>query len=398
MRLLRVTTGLGSLAYLTLALIDFFRVEQSLPRTLAVVLLAAGFCGVTVQAYFRSQWSPDLYPDQPGHPLTRQAERLMWIRAVVTTLLVLLWRPFDALGLWILGQSIAVKRGLRGWWTFYLLGLGLFAYGQGALDPPVTVSQLSTFAGRVGMWLALLTLLFFFVRDSVTRDGLLAQLRVAHEELRRRNEVDAENAALRERTRLARDVHDLMGRSLVQLSVQLEVALRLTEKRPSQVAPVLAGALGGVRESMRELRRSLQGLRDSALDGRELEEAVVELLRSESSVGSLQLRWEVAGDLKLPPGVQDVLWRVLQEALNNVRKHAQATSVNVELRRTPQEVLLRVTDDGVGPETPQDVQAQLGFGLRGMRERCESCQGELRLLRAPAGGTVLEARLPLKEA
>jgi signal transduction histidine kinase len=233
------------------------------------------------------------------------------------------------------------------------------------------------------------------VATSGERGQMILALEAAKRDLELARERELELAALRERERLARDLHDTLGHALVTLTVQLEAAQRLQAADPARVPALLAELQKLTRSSMDGLRRSLANLRTSGLGDRPL-------------VGSLQILCAEAGrrsgaavDCRLtegadalPPAVAEVLWRVVQEGLTNVEKHAQAQHVAVNLSLPSKEVVLRVSDDGVG--LPPGAEEKPGhYGLRGLRERVEGLGGTFWLTSAEPRGTLIEARIPL---
>lgn len=250
----------------------------------------------------------------------------------------------------------------------------------GAVSLAVTVSALGLFLNRLTV-------------TSIERGELIRELEAAKGQLELAREKDAELAALRERERLARDLHDSLGHGLVTLTVQLEAVQRLVTVDPIRAAAMIDGMKELTRTSMEEVRRSLAGLRAPGLGERPLRSALEELCRDTGKEG---LRVECrlgAGSDRLTPAVGETLWRVAQEGLHNVVRHARARTAEVSLELQPAEAVLAVSDDGVG--LPPDVQGREGhYGLRGLRERVEGLGGRLAIA-SGSSGTRLEARLPL---
>jgi signal transduction histidine kinase len=248
------------------------------------------------------------------------------------------------------------------------------------------------------MVVPLSALVLFMGRTIVTsgeRGKLILELEAAKRELELARQRDAELAALRERERLARDLHDNLGHSLVTMTVQLEAAQRLISVDPARTAVALEEMKTLSRSSMESLRRSLDNLRAPGLGDKPLTEALQSLCAETSRRTGLKIDCQIAeGANGLPPAVAETLWHVAQEGLTNVEKHAQAQQAAVNLGLQPQLVLLRVSDDGVG--LPPDAERKPGhYGLRGMRERVEGVGGTFVLTTAPPKGTIVEARVPL---
>lgn len=245
-------------------------------------------------------------------------------------------------------------------------------------------------------WLSF-TGLFLFIHylgdSNQKRAKLILELQAAQKELEASRQREAELAVLRERERLARDLHDSLGYALVALSVQLEAVQRLYKVDPEQASTQIEALKALTRSSMDSLRRSLDGLRAPGLGDRPLRQALQTLSEELSQRAGVKVdcRLSERAD-QLNPTVAETVWRVTQEALTNVERHAHAHQVQVTLDVVGGDVVLRVADDGVG--LSPEAQTRPGhYGLRGIRERVEGLGGELRLHNS-GGATVVEARLP----
>jgi signal transduction histidine kinase len=223
---------------------------------------------------------------------------------------------------------------------------------------------------------------------------LIAQLQAAKHELELAQQREAELAVLRERERLARDLHDSLGHALVTLSVQLEAIQRLYRVDPEAASVQVDEMKAMARSSMDALRRAIAGLRTPDLADRALRPALQALCVDLAQRTGLEVSCQIdqaADDLR--PATAEALWRITQEALTNVEKHAQARSVDVSVEYKPDAVALRIVDDGVGLAAGADPVPNR-FGIRGMRERVEGLGGTLSLT-GGASGTTVEARLPV---
>ncbi len=202
----------------------------------------------------------------------------------------------------------------------------------------------------------------------------------------------AEVGALRERNRLAREIHDTLAQRLTAIILHLETSEALLEAgaAPAQVTEAVNRALTLARIGLEEARRSVADLRAAPLEGRTLVEALEQLVAN----AGLPVAWRVAGSIRpLPVRVEVALYRIAEEALRNVVEHAQASQVQLLLTFRPREVRLDITDDGVGFEpqqTPGDA-----FGIRGMRERAQLLGGRLSIQSQPGQGTHLQVILPV---
>jgi signal transduction histidine kinase len=239
---------------------------------------------------------------------------------------------------------------------------------------------------------------YFFIasiiRTSQDRGKLIAELEAAQRELEIARQKDVELAALRERERLARDLHDSLGHALVAMTVQLEAIQRLYRVDPQRGSAQVEALKALTRRSMDDLRRSLDGLRAPGLGDQPLSAALPQLGVETGQRANLQIRCRVPPEAdRLSPALAETLWRVAQEALTNIEKHARARTVDITLEIQPAAAALRVADDGAG--LPPEAEGQPGhYGLRGMRERVEGLGGAL-TLNNTGQGTVIEAHLPI---
>jgi signal transduction histidine kinase len=247
------------------------------------------------------------------------------------------------------------------------------------------------------LW-TILAVVFSYARhiDQTSREraGLIAALQATQRALEVARQRDAELAALRECERLARDLHDSLGHALVALSVQLEAVQRLYVVDPPRASAQVDAMKDLTRASMAELRRALEGLRTPGLGDRSLQQALDALSREVGERTGMEVRCQVtAGADALGPAVSEALWRMAQEALTNVEKHAHARHVQVGVEMEPHAVTMRISDDGSG--LPPDAASRSGhYGLRGMRERLEGLGGTL-TMHSNGGGTLVEAHLPI---
>ncbi len=204
------------------------------------------------------------------------------------------------------------------------------------------------------------------------------------------------NAALEERNRLAREIHDTLAQTLTGVIVHLEASQRASSDR-TDAMDHLASAQALAREGLREARRSVQGLRAAALDGRALDEALADAVARADAAGHMDARLAVHGDAqRIPPSVSTELYRIGEEALTNATRHSNASHLVVHLHVSEAVARLVVEDDGGGIDA-QSREGR-GFGLVGMRERAERLRGHLRLESERGKGTRVEATIPLDQA
>jgi two-component system, NarL family, sensor kinase len=202
--------------------------------------------------------------------------------------------------------------------------------------------------------------------------------------------------AVEERNRLAREIHDTLAQGLTATTLQLESADALLDAGSEKAHGPLRRALSLTRSNLEEARRSVLDLRASPLEGRPLSEALKALVeRWEAETGIAARYGAVNGSRPLPPSVEAALYRICQEALTNVARHAGAERATVRLVATPDRVRLAVEDDGSGFDAagvPEDR-----HGIVGMRERAEVLGGTLEVRSEPGEGTRIEVTAPLEK-
>ncbi len=203
-----------------------------------------------------------------------------------------------------------------------------------------------------------------------------------------------EVAVLEERNRLARELHDSVTQVLFGLTLNLEAAAGLIVKKPERAASLVGRSQEMAGEALAEMRSLIFELRPAALQEKGLAMALTNHINLFRRRQGLETSLSLEGDARLPPEMEFCLYRVAQEALNNVAKHARARQVTVLFAIRDGQAVLRVTDDGVGFDPAAGPGAQ-SFGMLGMRERLEEVHGELIVKSAPGEGTTIEARIPL---
>jgi signal transduction histidine kinase len=192
-------------------------------------------------------------------------------------------------------------------------------------------------------------------------------------------------ATAEERQRLARELHDAVTQTLFSASLIAEVLPRIAERSPEEGRRRLEELRQLTRGALAEMRTLLLELRPAALIDTPFSQLLHQLAEASSSRGSLQINVDAEGDGPLPPDLQIGLYRIAQEALNNINKHANASRVDVRFRRRSREVDLRITDDGRGFDTSSTLPGH--FGLSIMRERARALGARLRLESSPGSGT-----------
>jgi signal transduction histidine kinase len=319
-----------------------------------------------------------------------------------------------------------------GWFALLLSPLVSAAWWGGwPWGPPQVIALLGAFclAGvrhrRPGLWwmwaLTLIPWLFWLIKDipdlngpasatvvftaaAVAVDSMGSRLRTQRALAVQTEHVDAERArraVLEERTRIARELHDVVAHHLSLIAVQAETApYRLGELPEAACAEF--GALSGVaREAMTEMRRLLGVLRQDQPAGLAPQPQLADLpaLVDTARRAGVDIELSVPEVLgKVPAGVGVCAYRIVQESLSNASQHAPGASVRVSVQHDVRAVQLRVASGpGTPPSRPEKPDGGRGHGLTGMRERVALLGGSLSAGPTPAGGFVVSVVLPLGE-
>jgi signal transduction histidine kinase len=226
-----------------------------------------------------------------------------------------------------------------------------------------------------------------------------------------------EVATLEERNRVAREIHDTLAQGFTGILVQLQAAERLSLKHPEKAVQSLQEARDLARQSLQEARRSVFNLRPTALEHHTLDRVLAHDVQRFEKESGIRAEFVLEGyPSLLHPDVEQNLYRITQEALTNIRRHAQANRVNVTLSFEPGIVALSIIDDGIGlngrgsgsepvisgrTRNGQDGRtgrlADLstgGFGLVGIRERVHLMNGKIAIESPSTGGTRIKVVIP----
>jgi signal transduction histidine kinase len=202
-------------------------------------------------------------------------------------------------------------------------------------------------------------------------------------------------AVMKERNRLARDLHDSVTQALYGVTLYAEAAARqLASGEPEMAADHLREIRITSQESLREMRLLIFELRLPMLKRDGLAAVLHARLEGVEGRVGLETSFKADGDGRLPPDIEEGLYRIAQEALNNTLRHAQARSVSVSLHRNKETITLEIADDGQGFD-PEKVEEHFGFGLRGMEERAARMGGNLEVESSPGQGTRIKVEVSI---
>lgn len=199
-----------------------------------------------------------------------------------------------------------------------------------------------------------------------------------------------------ERARIARELHDETAQFLTAFSLNL-ATLQNTVSDNRKLGGLLENLQNLSKAMAQGIHRMVYDLRPAQLDDLGLS-AALQTLADEKRVAGLDVRFEIDGQShRLDPIIETVIFRIAQEALTNVVKHAQSPRATLQLRNNSEQVTLRVLDQGIGFEPHQKLSGKQGWGLVGMRERAESVGGLLQVYSATGEGTLVEVIIPLND-
>lgn len=237
----------------------------------------------------------------------------------------------------------------------------------------------------------LVILIVFGIGESArTRTERIAQITRIRSQ-RRQSEVQAE------RVRIARELHDVLAHSLSQINVQAGVGLHLMDAQPDKARDALASIKETSKSALDEVRSVLGVLRAEGTEGEAPLVPEADLSRLDwlaASVSTQGVEVTVTGRLgNVPQAAQLAIFRIVQESLTNIVRHAKATTAAVELHESGGFYDVSVTDNGTAPPPSGDTE---GRGLLGMRERAELLGGTLEAAPVPSGGFRVTARIPIR--
>jgi signal transduction histidine kinase len=262
------------------------------------------------------------------------------------------------------------------WWIFFV--------DWNALSSKITVNFslrdkwiafLTTVMAHIGLTVYVLLLGFFAAAERRSRQQA-EQLALEVQEL----------AAQVERSRIAREIHDSLGHSLVALGVQLEIAQKFQDNIPPKLQHAIKMSKQLADDCLHDVRRSLHSLRQGDLDFQQAIEQFIQTLFVPP------LRIETAINLPLLPAtLNNQLYFILKEGLMNIQKHAHASKVILKADATDEDIILSLTDDGCGFELQNPA---TGLGIESMSERARLIGGELSIRSVIGQGTILHVRIP----
>ena len=280
--------------------------------------------------------------------------------------------------------SLAITIGSLFW---VMLSVTLFPIPEIRLQPLIIALVFVTYLGGYGLAYALLQ----ERRAREETQHLLHELAEANDQLTRYAAEIAQLATMRERNRIAREIHDSLGHCLTVIGVQLEKAIAFDAVNQEEARLAVKAAKRLTDDALTEVRSSVGALRETD-ELFTLQSALQALVHNMQQSGlAVDLQWR-GNEEGFSEQQLLTLFRAAQEGLTNVQKHAEAQQVLIEVSLDAETAVLRLADDGIGFD--RKAIRSTSYGLQGLRERIELVQGKLTLEHSPTGGAQLVVVLP----
>ena len=341
-------------------------------------------------------------PRHDGSPSLSSQHRANLIVAVQTGLVIVLIEVTQAgfpliFLFFILSVTVMLHNPLRQgllWLTGFILLTGWFFFEQEGLSGGL--QAMAIYAGGY-LFFGVITNALTQARLAQRQNALLlGELQAKNRQLEAYAAQVETLAAIEERNRLAREMHDTIGHRLTAAAVQLEGAERLAARQPERAVALIGAGRQQVRDALQDLRLTVGRLREPVEVELSLPQALRRLAASFQEATGLAVHLELPETAcEMTPAQRLALYRTAQEGLTNIQRHAAARQAWLRLECSAGRIALQVSDDGRGLAA-QSWQPCVtgGFGLAGLRERAAQLNGAVSLAGRPGGGTTLTMQLP----
>jgi two-component system, sensor histidine kinase and response regulator len=265
------------------------------------------------------------------------------------------------------------------------------AFTVGGVDYVTKPFQIEEVFARIETQLSLRRMQVQLQAQNACLQQTERELEAALAQSRSLNQRIEEMTAIEERNRIARDIHDSLGHVLVALNMQMGAALSLWGSSPQEAYEFLVRAKDLGSEALDAVRQSVSAIRSDPLEGEFFEGAIASLV--ENFHQSTGITPECIIDISHPThdAINRAVYRLVQEGLTNICKHAEASAVQIRIQTTPDELLLTLTDNGRGFCRDETIS---GYGLQGMKERAIALGGQLKIVSKPGSGCRITAKFP----
>lgn len=227
-------------------------------------------------------------------------------------------------------------------------------------------------------------------RERERIQSLNGQLELANRKLKSYAIEAEKNAEVRERNRLAREIHDTLGHALTGIIAGLDAAVMMMDIAPDSAKKQLEKVSEVAREGMTDVRRSMNSLRPDALEKLELEDAIRKMLKDMGETAKVEIVFDnQVHPLNFHEDEEEVIYRVIQEATTNAIRHGKASYIKIGISKVDQWLTIAVKDNGCGCS-----EVKPGFGLKHMRERLAMLNGTLEC--SSESGFLVAANIPIR--
>jgi len=228
------------------------------------------------------------------------------------------------------------------------------------------------------------------VQKAQRRELILANIRLSEH-----TQTLEKLAISRERNRIARELHDTLAHTLSGQAVNLEAIKLMIPSEDREVRLMLEQSLHNTRAGLAETRRALKSLRSERLEGLGLQNAIQNLIADTKIRGDFNLSYQITDAIPdLTPDIEQGIFRIVQEALENIIRHAHPNNVEVILEQVNQHLLLSISDDGKGFDLDK-IDLSNKLGVQGMAERAEILGGKFNVISSPEMGTTIRLSIPI---
>jgi NarL family two-component system sensor histidine kinase LiaS len=204
-------------------------------------------------------------------------------------------------------------------------------------------------------------------------------------------------ATIEERQRLARDLHDAVSQQLFALTMMSQATLRIFDQKPEAAKQQLEEISSTALKAQVEMRALLLHLRPVHLSGEPLDKGIYQLIEELKQKCQIDFRVNISESLHLTEATEEHLFRIIQESLSNILRHANATEVTLEIIVRNKELFLHISDNGKGFDLESDQAKKTSYGLKTMKERSEEIGGTFTVRSDLDEGTYIDIRIPLSQ-
>ena len=317
------------------------------------------------------------------------------IQIFLISLIVILTKgmPFSALLFMPVVVHMTVL--LSSKWILILNALMLLSYAVSlslAAGSSVLMTYLPLMVGGQFLVVNFVQMVINEERSRIEIEGLIKDLEATNDQLRLYASQIEELTLSRERNRMAREIHDGLGHYLTTVAMQIKAAQAIMTRNPDEAAELLRTAETLATDALKDVRLSVSALRDVAKNEEPFQARIKRLLRPFENIGYKTEVNIIGNETVLPPEVEVLLFRSLQEGLSNIGKHSNAKVIVVSLKYEDDgKVSLEICDDGVG-----EMNLVGGYGIQGIRERVELLNGKLEISADKTKGFSLKVTVPRK--